>query len=555
MREAQRPRFHATLIWHYHSLDFLPGAEPGKTPQAGHKLLYLFENYVLDTERRELRCGSSPVAVQPQVFDLLEHLIRNRERVVSKDDLIADIWGGRIVSESALTTRINAARSAIGDSGAEQRLIKTLPRKGVRFAAIVREQQTSDPVGSPEAPSSGPRDRPSIAVLPFINLSGDPAQEYFADGMVDEIITSLSRIKWLVVTARTSTFVFKGQNTDIREIASKLGVRYVLEGSVRKAGHHIRIIGQLIDANSGGHIWADRIDGRIEDVFDVQDRITGSVVAAIEPRLLQAEIERAKRKRPGNVDAYDCYLRALPSSYRPTPENCAEALRLLENGLTLDPHYAPANVMAAWLYFYRVAATWSTSPQEDRSKVARLARAAIDYAEDDPHVLCLGGFLLSTVERNADIGLKATNRALEVSPNSAYVLQHAGWTLTLAGDQDRAVEYFNASVQLNPSDPLTYRALTGAMAASILAGRYPDAVAFGEKARFHYSKWGPTFRFLAAAYAQLGQDDKAAEALANLFKLEPSVTISHLQSFLPYRDLAQAERVWDGLRKAGMPEG
>jgi len=520
-------------------------------------LRYFFDSYVLDLDRRELRRAADLVAVEPKVFDLLEYLIRNRERVVTRDDLIESIWEGRIVSESALSTRINAARTAIGDSGAEQRLIKTLPRKGIRFVGAVREELSA---AAEAAAVEGPKtpfafaSQPSIAVLPFANLSGDPEQDYFADGMVDEIITSLTRVQWLVVTARTSTFAFKGQNIDIRDIARRLNVRYVLEGSVRKAANRVRIIGQLIDADSGAHIWADRIEGKLDDIFDLQDRMTECVVGAIEPKLQHAEIERAKRKRPESMDAYDYYLRALPSSHRPTPDDSAEALRLLESGFSMDQNYPPANVLGAWLYFYRVAATWSASPDQDRIKAVRLARAAIDCGDGYPVVLALGGFLLASMGRDVEKGVSAINRAVEMSPNSAVVLQHAGWTLTFTGDQDRALLYLKAAIRLSPSDPLTYRALTGAAAASVLAGRFEDAATFGEEARRIFAGWGPTFRFLAAAYAQLGETQKATEALTELFRLEPSVTVSHLQSFLPYQNREQAERLWNGLLKAGMPE-
>ena len=518
---------------------------------------YFFDSYVLDLDRRELRRAADLVAVEPKVFDLLEYLIRNRERVVTRDDLIESIWDGRIVSESALSTRINAARTAIGDSGAERRLIKTLPRKGIRFVGAVREELSA---AAEAAAVEGPKtpfafaSQPSIAVLPFANLSGDPEQDYFADGMVDEIITSLTRVQWLVVTARTSTFAFKGQNIDIRDIARRLNVRYVLEGSVRKAANRVRIIGQLIDADSGAHIWADRIEGKLDDIFDLQDRMTECVVGAIEPKLQHAEIERAKRKRPESMDAYDYYLRALPSSHRPTPDDSAEALRLLESGFSMDQNYPPANVLGAWLYFYRVAATWSALPDQDRIKAVRLARAAIDCGDGYPLVLALGGFLLASMGRDVEKGVSAINRAVEMSPNSAVVLQHAGWTLTFTGDQDRALLYLKAAIRLSPSDPLTYRALTGAAAASVLAGRFEDAATFGEEARRIFAGWGPTFRFLAAAYAQLGETQKATEALTELFRLEPSVTVSHLQSFLPYQNREQAERLWNGLLKAGMPE-
>src|ERR1700682_1184070 len=265
-------------------------------------LHYLFEEYAFDTDRRELHRGADVVPVAPQVFDLLDYLIRNRERVVSKDDLINAIWNGRIVSDAALTTRLNAARSAIGDSGEEQRLIKTLPRKGVRFVGAVREAQRPAGVAAvdnliePKMRALALPDKPSIAVLPFQNMSGDPEQDYFADGMVDEIITALSRMRWLFVIARNSSFTYKGRAVDIKQVGRELGVRYVLEGSVRKSANRVRITGQLIDALTGAHIWADRSDSDLEDVFELQDRITANVVGAIAPKLEQAEIERANRK-------------------------------------------------------------------------------------------------------------------------------------------------------------------------------------------------------------------------------------------------------------------
>ena len=261
---------------------------------------YLFENYALDADRRELRRGDYLVPVEPKAFDLMVHLIANRERVVSKDDLIAAIWNGRIVSDSALTTCINVARSAIGDSGGAQRLIKTLPRKGLRFVGLVREGELPAAVGGDQdaEPSKQPLslpDKPSIAVLSFTNMSADPDQHYFADGMAEEIITALSRCRSLFVIARNSSFSYKGKSIDVRQIGSELGVRYVLEGSVRRSGNRLRITGQLVDATSGVHIWADRFEGEMSDVFDLQDRITESVVGAIEPSVQLAEIERLKR--------------------------------------------------------------------------------------------------------------------------------------------------------------------------------------------------------------------------------------------------------------------
>ena len=283
---------------------------------------YLFEEYAFDTDRRELHRGSEVVSVAPQVFDLLDYLIRNRERVVSKDDLINAIWNGRIVSDAALTTRLNAARNAIGDSGEEQRLIKTLPRKGFRFVGTVREEAqrpesaaiTDSQVEAPNPILTLP-DKPSIAVLPFTNLSSDPEQEYFADGMVEDIITALSRFRSLFVIARNSSFTYKGKAVDVRQVGRELGVRYVLEGSVRKAGGQVRVAGQLVDATTGTHLWADRFDGAAEDIFDLQDQVTVSVVGAISPQLEPAEIDRARRKPPESLEATTTICVELRAGY------------------------------------------------------------------------------------------------------------------------------------------------------------------------------------------------------------------------------------------------
>jgi TolB-like protein len=278
---------------------------------------FLFQGHTLDTDRRELRRGSRQIAVEPQVFDLLVYLVQNRDRVFTKDDLLDAVWGGRFVSESNLTTRINAARKAIGDSGQEQRLIRTLSRKGFRFVGLVTSaaEKVSD-VPPSTAPTPKPLllpDKPSIAVLPFDNMSGDPEQEYFADGMVEEIITALSRFRQLFVIARNSTFTYKGQAVDVKQVGRELGVRYVLEGSVRKSDNRVRIAAQLIDATTAAHLWADRFDRAIENIFDLQDRLTASVVGAVAPQLQQAEMERAKRKPTESLDAYDIFFAGWPA--------------------------------------------------------------------------------------------------------------------------------------------------------------------------------------------------------------------------------------------------
>jgi len=385
-------------------------------------LLFLFNDYALDTDRRELRRGPALVSIKPQAFDLLEHLIRNRERVVSKDELVAVIWGGRIVSESAVTTRINSVRCAIGDSGEEQRLIRTLPRKGVRFVAPVRqEQKPVDIVRAttsvePSAPSLAYPDRPSIAVLPFANISGDPEQEYFADGVVEEIITALSRFSALFVIARNSSFTYKDRAVEVKQVGRELGVRYVLEGSVRQAGKHVRITGQLIDAESGAHLWADRFEGELEDIFGLQDRVTASVVGAIAPKLEQLEIERAKRVPTENLHAYDYYLRGKASFNRWTRESNNEALRLCHRAIEIDADFASAYGMAAWCYSQRSISGWMVDRQQEMVEVVRLAARAVELGQDDavalpvPESRTCVSLAISTPQRRQFIRLSCSIR-------------------------------------------------------------------------------------------------------------------------------------------------
>jgi TolB-like protein len=315
-------------------------------------LLFLFENYTLDTDRRELLQGAVAVPVEPQVFDLLAYLIKNRERVASKDDLVTAIWGGRIVSESTLTTRINQARCAIGDSGAEQRLIKTLARKGLRFVGAVREEAKPEMMSAVSVedaaaqakPALSLPDEPSIAVLPFANLNGDPQQDYFSDGITEDITTELSRFSELMVIACNSAFQYKAKAVDIRQVGRELGARYVVEGSVRRSGDRGRIAAQLIDATTGAHRWAERYDREFVDIFAVQDEVARTIVAILVAHVNRAEIERAMLKPPAAWEAYEYYLRGAEACFlhinRRTKASLYEARRLLEQSLAIDPNYA-----------------------------------------------------------------------------------------------------------------------------------------------------------------------------------------------------------------------
>ncbi|MDX1488123.1 MAG: winged helix-turn-helix domain-containing protein, partial [Acidiferrobacterales bacterium] len=307
-------------------------------------MIYQFGNYSLDTDGLELKRAGNIVALEPQVFRLLVYLIENRDRVVTKTELHEAIWKDRIVSDGALTTSVNLARNAVGDDGKTQTVVKTFPRRGFRFIADVAE--VSGVMGPPGSGLSPQADLPSIAVLPFDDMSSERDQAYFADGMAEDIITALSRFHWFYVAARHSSFIYKDRNVDVRRIGEELGVRYVLEGSVRKGGDRLRISAQLVDTGTGNHLWADSFDGNLTDVFDLQDQITEGVVGAVEPSVQKAEIERARRKRPGSLDAYDLYLQALPHAWVTTKEEMETALDLLDEALRIDPDYPSAHGIA-----------------------------------------------------------------------------------------------------------------------------------------------------------------------------------------------------------------
>jgi len=527
------------------------------TPRRNGNLRYLFEDYTLDTERRELHRGADAVSITPQVFDLLDYLIRNRERVVSKDHLISAVWNGRIVSDAALTTRLNAARNAIGDSGDEQRLIKTLPRKGFRFVGTVREAQNGLaaialnrrlPVDDAE-PLVLP-DRPSIAVLPFQNMSGDPDQDYFADGMVDEITTALSRFKSLFVIARHSSFTYKGKALDIKQVGSELGVRYVLEGSVRKAAGQVRIIGQLIDAASGKHLWADRFEGDLSDIFALQDRMTESVVSAIAPKMLQTEIDLAAR-RPNNLSAYDLCLRAFPHLYSWTRGGSTEALRLASRALEIDPRYGFAATQAGSCHLINVNQGWTADPKSEIAEGLRLIRLALSIDGNDDVALSILGWATASFSDDYDTAKKMGDRAVALNANSAFAWELRGFTYELAGQPEEAIRSFERAIRLSPFDPWLPRRFTGMGIALIGLGRFDEAVAAAKNALQTNQTYGPAYRCLAAALAHLGRDAEARKTVAQLLEIEPLFRISE---WVAHTGQWQAQMYIDGLRKAGFSE-
>ena len=515
---------------------------------------FSFADYTLDSDRRELCLNTEPVAVEPQVFDLLVYLVENRERVVSKDDVIASVWGGRIVSDSTLTSRINAARKAVGDSGESQKLIKTIARKGFRFIGVVREMSGAD--AAPDRvlrqvhPATAPHDKPAIAVLPFVNMSGDPEQEYFSDGISEDIITGLSKLRWFVVIARNSSFTYKGKSVHLKEVAEALGVGYVVEGSVRKSGDRIRITAQLIDVESGSHVWAERYDRSVADVFAVQDEITEAIVAAIEPQLYAAENFRARRKPPDSLDAWDLVMRALSHYWRVTRQDNIVAQALLEKAISIDPNYSQALGVLAASHAFSAHMGWSdmltTMP------IARKAAlAAIQADSEDPWAhYALGCVYLHT--RRFDYSLAEFELALNLNPNFSLAQGYYGLALAYCGRWEQADEAARRALKLSPRDPFA-AVYSGIAAYALFVGRnYGEAMRLAKEAIRQRADFVGAHRVLTAAAAMAGQAELAAAALEQLRAVQPNISLAWIASEMPIEHESDREHYLEAFRRAGL---
>ena len=523
---------------------------------------FLFSGCVLDIDRRELTRGHETVAVGPQVFDLLVYLVQNRERVVGKDELLDVVWAGRIVSESTLTSHINAVRKAVGDTGQEQRLIRTVARKGFRFVGDVREARLPNAPGSStgfphavETPAPGLAlpEKPSIATLPFLNLSGDAGQEYFVDGVVEDIVTALSRIGWLFVVARNSSFTYKGRAVDVKQVGRELGVRYVLEGSVRKSANRVRLTGQLIDATTGVHLWAERFESTLDDIFELQDQITASVVGAIAPQLERAEIDRAKRKPTESLDAYDYYLRGMTHVHQGSREAIDEALPLFHKATALDPDFASAYAMAAWCHFWRKINGWMADPQ-GAAEGAHLALRAIQLGKDDAVALARGGHALAHLAGDIEAGIASLDRALVLNPNLSAAWFLGGFLRIWRGEPDDAIDRIARAMRLSPLDPEMYRMQAGTAMAHLIAGRFDAASAWAEKSFRDLPTFLLVAGIIAASHAHAGRADAARRAMHRVRELDPGLRGANVAGWLPFQRPRDLATFLDGLRMAGLPE-
>jgi adenylate cyclase len=459
--------------------------------------------------------------------------------------------GGVLISEKVYSEVEGKFDVGFEDRG-EQRL-KNIS-KPVRAYAVCTGAHSA-PIGKLDAALPLP-DKPSIAVLPFENMSGDPEQEYFADGMVEDIITDLSRSKSLFVIARHSTFTYKGKAFDIKQVGRELGVRYVLEGSVRKSGNRVRITGQLIDATTGTHLWADRFESQLEDIFDLQDQITSSVIGALFPQLERAEIERAKRKPTESLQAYDYYLRALSSFYEFTREQNIEALRLSQAANEIDPGFAAAYSLGAYSYLQRKIFGWTSDPAQERIEAQRLVRRAIEIDKDDPTVLARAGQVTSGLLNEVEDGLALVSRAQELDANLVIARYSSGWEHLCLGDLDAALKQFHIAVRLSPLDPLLFFAQTGIAFAHFMAGRYDDGSSWAKSAVLHRPNYRNAQFILAACHAMSGRVEEARVICARLMQGKPAFRLSTIIPKIKtrFRRAEDIERLAQACRIAGVPE-
>jgi TolB-like protein/Flp pilus assembly protein TadD len=513
----------------------------------------LVRGALLDAQGAELR-------LRPKAFALLHHLVGNAGRLIGRDDILAAVWPGVFVTEDSISLCVRQVRAALGDP--DGRLLRTVPRRGYLLAAEVsRLDAAPPPTPAPTASTAEPAPRgavetrwagrPMLVVLPFANMTADPEQEYFADGITEDLTTALSHLRWFVVIARNSAFTYKGRAVDVRQIGSELGVGYALEGSVRKAGGRLRITAQLCEVETGGHVWAERFDGDLADVFDLQDRVTEAVVGAIEPSLRLAEVERARSRPTKSLSAYDLYLRALPQGYA-SREGSDEAQRLLRQAIALDPDYIVATGTLARMHTFRFAQGWSK--EGDVEEGVRCARQVEQSGRNDPGALSAAAHALAYLARDYEAGFAAAHRAFLLAPNSAVVLLSYGWMRAYLGEADAALELIGRAKRLSPVDPVAFIFSAALSYAHFVVGRYDLAAHTALQAVRDRPSYLVAHRLLAASLGQLGRVEEAAEAARALLALTPGYTIADAVGHASMRDPAMRDRFLNGLRRAGLPE-
>jgi TolB-like protein len=523
-------------------------------------LVYQFNQFTLDTERYLLCLRGEPVSIEPLVFDLLLYLIEHKDRVVTREELLDTLWEGKIVTDAALGARLKDARKVVKDSGSKQQVIKTIHGRGYQFIAELSESTTSispihdDEASREEAALSLP-DKPSIAVLPFANMSDDPDQEYFCDGIVEDIITELSHFKDLSVISRHSSFVFRGDGIDIARVGKKLNVHYVLEGSIRKSGNRIRVTAQLIDARTGTHVWADRYDRELEDIFAVQDEVVRIISATLMGKVHHADHELAKRKSPSSLKAYDCVVLGLNYFYKWTPENNQRAQELFEQAVSIDPEYASAYAWLAESHFRAGLNLWNASFEESFALLFDFASKSVALDENDSHNLTALG-LAYLFRGEHDLARSHLQRAVALNPSDTYAMVHIARCEALAGNPEKGVQHLAEALRFNPL--ANYQWFAGQV--HYIAGQYEDAI------RVLSTLSSPNalvHAFIAASHGQLGNFAEARQSASlftsmarELISLSgaqiPESWISFVVARYPFKYEMGAEHFISGLEKAGL---
>jgi TolB-like protein len=529
------------------------GRTKNNSLEQGVPLIFHFADFEIDVARRELR-REKLVPIEPQVLDLLIYLVQNHNRVVSKDDIIAAVWDGRSVSDGALTSRVYAARKAIGDSGHDQRLIRTIARKGFRFVGTVRAGSNGAELAQthPENPhlSLPLPERPAIAVLPFVNMSGDPEQECFSDGISEDITTALSKLRWFFVIARNTSFTYKGQTAHIRRIGEELGVGYVLEGSVRRGGDRVRISAQLDDVATGSPIWAERYDRSLADVFAVQDEITGAIVASVEPQLYVAENFRARRKTPDSLDAWNLVMQALSHFWRVTREDNFVAQALLEKAIAIDPNYGQAHGVLAASHVFCAYVGWTdmaaTVPIAERAALASLSADS-----EDPWAHHALG-CVDLLKRRFDDSLAEFEIALSLNPNFALAQSIYGLALIFCGRREEGAEAAGRALRLSPRDPFSAIYNANSSFAQFVGRNYDEAISLARAAIRLRGDHVGGHRMLAAAAAMAGRADLATTALQELRRTQANFSIAWIVDNMPFKRDADREHYLEAFRCAGL---
>jgi len=504
---------------------------------------HTFGPFVL-TPGRELRRDGQPVALGPRALMMLETMLEARGEIVTKAEMLERVWPGVTVEEGNITVQIAALRKELGTRAGGEEWIVTVPRVGYRLV------RGSPPTAAAPAPIDA-GGKPSVAVLPFVNLSGDMTRDYFADGLVEDLITALSRFKSFAVVSRYSSFAYRNRTSDVRQVARELGVRYLLEGSVRLSGERVRVTVQLVDAASGTHLWASSFDGELGQIFEFQDKITAAVVGLVEPQIRRAEIERTRRRWPDNPQAYDHFLRALPYFGSRNPADYLTAFAHLERAIALQPDYAAALAYASWSLARHGTVALTALDATGIARCLELARQALHYGDDDPVVLAICSHSLLAIGQMRAEGLAMADRALAANPHNITVQVLGGICNMLAGDPVKAEACYQRAYALSPGAPEASESLAGIGFCRFFRGEYEVAIGWLERSRATLADWPPTYWMLAAAYAHLGRLDEARAVLQRLLVLAPHSSIAGV-STVGQRSDERFDTLIEGLRKAGL---